>query len=79
MDIFLGNYLFLSKTGKFIEVNSYFFKGISMFNRIKLLIYFLNFFSRNSRMAILGINVWYSKVTKLTHNPDEIEINNLNY
>ena len=25
-----------------------------MFNRIKLLIYFINFFSTNSRMAILG-------------------------
>ena len=31
---------------------------------MKLLIFFVNFFSRNSRMAILGINVWYSKVVK---------------
>ena len=25
-------------------------------------------------MDILGINVWYSKVTKSTHNPDELRL-----
>ena len=50
-----------------------------MFNRIKLFIYFIDFFSRDSRMAILGINVWYSKVTRLTLNPEAIEFNKLNY
>ena len=39
-----------------------------MFNRIKLLIYFINFFSRNSRMAILGRNNW-EFINNLRDNP----------
>ena len=36
-----------------------------MLNRIKLLIFFVNIFSTNSRMAILGINVRVTVETKI--------------
>ena len=43
-----------------------------MFNRIKLLIFFINFFSRNSRMAILGIFNWeFINILRERENPEK--------
>ena len=66
LKLFKSNFLLVIDLG-----NKQHPQGKPMFNRIELLIFFIHFFSRNSMMAILCINVWYSTVMKSTSNPEK--------